>query len=286
MSKKVEAIPKGFTPRVIVLGLIFSIIMIWLGTDVYFKTGAFVFFNPWPYSHTVGAQIVEAVTFLTFVVVLSSLLGKSFKLSPQEYTVLLTILLLAAMPVGPYIAHWTMNLVIGSHKMGITEYVSKFMPGFWTPPAEVAENYFVSGPTPWGTLLPYLITWIIVWTIWGYFNTSFSLLWRRSFVDIEKLPFPYASVGGEFILMATDSEPPSLMKIKEYTGKAFWIAFVIGFLLYLPLAIRLAVPWFPVPVMKGSAYLRNWWMINFYDELKGIAPWLLGPYGLYPKLRR
>lgn len=278
-TKKVE-IAKGLTPRAIVWSLILSIIMVWLCTQVYFTTGAFSFFNPWPYSHTVGAQIVETVGLLTLVVLLTSLLGKTFRLTPQELTVIMTACLIAAMPVGPYVAHWTMNFALGANKPGIAEAVAHLVPKIWVPPAEATTNYLIGGPVPWDILAPYLVTWIIAWTLWGYLNIAFSLLWRRSVIDIEKLPFPYAVAGVEFINIATGEDKPKFLNIKEYVGKSFWVSFIIGFFAYLPLAIRIAIPWFPVPVMKGSAYLRNWWMINFYDELKGLAPW--APWAIWP----
>lgn len=274
MSSTSIEVPRGLTLRAIVVSFIFAIIMIWLSTQVYFATGAFSFFNPWPYSHTVGAQIVEVSGFLILLAFILQLFGKKFGFTPQEYVIITTALLLAATPVGPYVAHWTMNVAIGSRKTGIVEAVGDLVPSIWTPPASTVSSYLIGGPVPWGDLLPYIIIWIVGWTLWGYLNLSLSLLWRRAYIDIEKLPFPYATPAVEFIQTFSGERKWKIDK------KWFYIVFLLGLLSYIPLAIRIWIPYFPVPVMKGSAYLRNWWFVNFYDELKGVAPW--APWAIWP----
>lgn len=267
-------VSSGISVRSIITSIIFAIIMVWLSTQVYFTTGAFSFFNPWPYSHTVGAEIVEVVGFLILLHFILQLLGKKLKFTPQEYLVITSALLLSAAPIGPYVAHWTMNVAIGSRKTGIIESVGNLVPSIWTPPKSTVLPYLIGGSVPWNTLLPYLIVWIIGWTLWGYLNLSLSLLMRRFFIEIENLPFPYATPATEFILTFTGQKKLNVSK------KWFYIIFILGLISYLPLAIRIWIPYFPVPVMKGSAYMRNWWFINFYDYLKGVAPW--APWAMWP----
>jgi len=67
----------------------------------------------------------------------------------------------------------------------------EFVPWFMAPPGEITEQLTLGGvPIPWGDWIPSLLYWWIQQILMGIFMLSIATIFRRQYIDIEKVPFP------------------------------------------------------------------------------------------------
>lgn len=115
------------------------------------------------------------------------------------------------------------------------------IPWFMAPPRSIAEQIIHGGlPVPWIDWLPSIIFWWFFAVVNGLFFLSINLIFRRQWVDIEKLPFPHTMLAYGFIDQAF--RPKSGEK---RLSAIFLLGLLAGFLFQFPLFMATIFPWFP-----------------------------------------
>ncbi|MEM1557235.1 MAG: DUF6785 family protein [Thermoproteota archaeon] len=110
----------------------------------------------------------------------------------------------------------------------------------WGPSLEVARLQLKGGAlVPWGEYMPALLGWILLALLWWLFIISLMSIYRRQWMDVEALPYPASYTGSELIL--------DLSKAEERKGRRMLLLIggLIGFLIFLPQALKNVFPWFP-----------------------------------------
>jgi hypothetical protein len=97
-----------------------------------------------------------------------------------------------------------------------------------------------SVPTNWIEWGPIVFVISLLYISFFFFASSISLIFRRSWIDIEKIPFPIVLSGYEFLkVVQTDSE-------KSYgSKKSLLIGVLLGFVFMVPVFMTKTFPWFP-----------------------------------------
>ncbi|MEM2848771.1 MAG: DUF6785 family protein [Candidatus Bathyarchaeia archaeon] len=122
-----------------------------------------------------------------------------------------------------------------------------YMPYFWAPETETINSMLLGGKEfPIFKLTPSIIFWICL-TVSSYiFFMGSALVFRDSFLEIEKLSFPHTQVYLELTPYS------SMRRFSKGTFKAGLLFILI---LQVPYVIRQAVPWFPVvPINWGQVF--------------------------------
>ncbi len=120
----------------------------------------------------------------------------------------------------------------------------QFWPSFWAPSSEVVQQIISGGqPIAWGAWLPNILYWGSLFAAFGVFTATLSNIFRRTWIDIEKLPFPQVMVGYEIIsrFASSDGERTLLQRL----GRPFLLGTIVGIIVQFPLFMTYAFPWFP-----------------------------------------
>ncbi|RLI25703.1 hypothetical protein DRO57_03305 [Candidatus Bathyarchaeota archaeon] len=110
------------------------------------------------------------------------------------------------------------------------------IPDFMAPPPEVCKVLATGGPIDWSAwATPIMWFWLHNITM-GLFMLSVATLFRRLWIDVEKVPFPQTLVAYEL----------ARNNLRERGwGKLFIIGVVIGLAFQIPVTFTGIFPWFP-----------------------------------------
>ncbi len=215
-----EIVTKGMTPRAIAIGLALCIIftVYWsLETmNTTYGTWGHSFagsdFGFWAPKGGFGSWTYNLQAFLPFffATVIVALLPRKYRLSPHESLVVL------AMSVAPAF---------------VTTYIAMGGPQFWIwaamkegggPQLKEFLNPVLYGPATVVVSSLALIFWVFTMNL-------FALLWKRQWVDVERLSIPMASIPLVMIdQVGSETERPKIL------NKFLWIGFVVGLLYAIP----------------------------------------------------
>ena len=115
-----------------------------------------------------------------------------------------------------------------------------YVPQFALPPAEIVRLVTIGGtPVPWAEWFPSILFWWITYSIGSIFYISIAAILRRSFVEIEKVPFPHVMILHNVIttLSRTDHRPK--------LSRQFLLGIALGLIFNFPLLLGQLFPWFP-----------------------------------------
>lgn len=122
-----------------------------------------------------------------------------------------------------------------------TEPVRSLMQSWWwVPPYEAVENMISGGyATDWAVWLPTVFLWSAYYLVFFFLSSSIMLLFRRRWIDIERVPFPHVMASYETIKRVGHST--------ETAGKGKWflIGLVIGLLFSFQIMFTSLFPWWP-----------------------------------------
>jgi len=228
MSEEKEYV-SGFTPKVIVSGIILSIILgLYMMSIPILGTPA-----DWPifgYPSGIGAA-TDGLWVIAVIVI--ALVSFGLKFSRQEVTCLFTIILISELGLVFYV------ITLGpaayfNHVPAIRNMILRDASTLIYPNNPAAYTVWLTADAPFN------------WDLWGIplvFTTLFLLtthlfvmflmtLVRRLYIDVEAIPFPLAAPKDEMIGLtqpeSAESKTPRLFK-----DKLFWIGFIPTFLLSL-----------------------------------------------------
>ena len=141
------------------------------------------------------------------------------------------------------------------------------MPTFMCPPYDVVMRLANGGPIDWGAWAT-PIAWFWVYNItMGIFMLSVATLFRRLWIDIERVPFPHALVAYE--LAKSDAS-------ERGWSKFFIIGVIIGLAFQIPVTLTGIFPWFPD--LYGVKYRTCGHLTRWFggDEPMGAIPGMMG----------
>jgi hypothetical protein len=161
---------------------------------------------------------------------------KRLNLSPRTLTYLYTAGLVASFNLGfgfrDYIVQFSRHRLFDT--LGLLNV-------WWEPPVSVIQTMLMgNAPTDWITWGPITFVFNLLLISFFFFASSIVLIFRRSWLDVERIPFPLSLVGHELIkIMQTDSDG-------GYAGKRpFSIGLLLGFIFVVPIFMNRTFPWFP-----------------------------------------
>ncbi len=242
---------KGLTKRALILGTIAAI----LGPMIASYFMSLGLSNTSEYAWTVAGPFT-VFAFIIPVYLLLSYLAPRLKIHPYEMVVIysmlaisMTISILPSWVIGIH-----MNAVFDETVRTTTLGGGAYMPSLWAPPYD-PEVYGVVGgilpettgyflpfrpfrviplgrPVPWGAWIVPITYYIVLFVAIGLFQFFLFMIFRNRFIDVEKLPFPYAQAGMELLKAGGIG---SSKKSERILGlPPFWLGALIGFAFYLP----------------------------------------------------
>jgi hypothetical protein len=205
--------------------------------------------NPPGWSATMGTVIIcysalTALPFISFWFV--NLLGRfSFfkkRISPITLTWLYTTTLCLSFYLGyPHSTNPCTNygVFIGNRILSPPEETVRLIPWFMAPPVDVARQSLYGGvPTPWADIMPMIIFWWIFSAVYGILMVSIATLFRKHWIDVEKVPFPHALAAHELLVRTLPER-----RVK-FSGP-FLIGIILGVVTLIPTMLIGLFPWFP-----------------------------------------
>lgn len=112
-------------------------------------------------------------------------------------------------------------------------------PDFFAPERSVAELAVRGGVgVPWSSLMPTILFWWIQSVLFTLFMVSIANIFRRRWVDVERVPFPVVVAAHSILANVSQSRTGARRRY-------FLIGVVLGFLLQIVIALTGIFPWFP-----------------------------------------
>ena len=137
---------------------------------------------------------------------------------------------------------WDIGLLLAT--VATPEYVMRYVPEFVAVPKDVAELLIAGtgdvGALPWHILFPAFLWHSLIVAIFAGVSIGLVSIFRREWVDVERLPFPQVAV-----VYASMSGLENIGK-REWPGRLpFILGFITGILTGIPLSGITLFPWFP-----------------------------------------
>ncbi|MEM2293856.1 MAG: DUF6785 family protein [Candidatus Bathyarchaeia archaeon] len=279
-----ERLVKGLTVKVIVTWLVlhiifFTIINIYgkglLRTHTYItatRTGI-PWYPPWGFY----------LLFLLIVIPISYSIMKRLPFSSQELAILFGLMVIS---LDTAIIMDTMSVGLWYRFIPQSAAVpSEFIPPFFAPPSKTTVEGMLLGKSsvPWGELMPFIAYWTAYFI--GIFAFSIFLMeiFRKKFIEIDKLSYPAVMPSFEIIRMATtisSSESkglPTLFDIKQ--NKWFWIGFfTLGLAFGIPSVLAYTFPELGIPPFACAGRFPIYPLADFFAtnpwHIAGDARWV------------
>jgi len=111
----------------------------------------------------------------------------------------------------------------------------------------------------WGAWFPAMIWWGTFVAASGLFALGWGVVWRRRWIDVEKVPFPHTQVA-----ISVVDKIGGTKSLKERLGLPFVVAILLGIAFQIPLLLQYMFPWFPDiygwrtnTCLMGTAYIDS-----------------------------
>jgi hypothetical protein len=121
----------------------------------------------------------------------------------------------------------------------------RYVPSIMAPPADICLQFMTGKnlPIPWDVWLPRIVFWWFWYTMPVLFLMSIDTLFRRHWIDVERLPVPHTLIAYEAIVQTTSTvHTPSSERV---TLSPFFIGLILGAVFNVPLVMIKFFPWFP-----------------------------------------
>lgn len=243
---------------------------------------------------------------LFIIIAAIQLIHKKLHLTAQEWTIVFAITaMIWPMLFWVGVFTWAAGLIhfVPAVKFEDWGKVIDYVPDLWIPKdPEVAVAYYEAKDVTWiapgipAITVPYADAWapsVTMWVLFGVFiallTYGLSLIFKRVFVDIEKLPFPCVYPNLYVVQLVSTPAKPAESGVRGliWSRKAlwFWIGFIASFLIEflrndgygLPFILR-EMPYsgFDLDVNftgAGKAYIPlMWWNFAFTFGLALLFP--------------
>ncbi|MGC9086072.1 MAG: DUF6785 family protein [Thermoproteota archaeon] len=261
MSEK-KILPVGFTFRVILLSIILGIIGIlaniatWWGLGI---TSEPIFVG------RVGLSIYPPYGFI-FVLILASILLKTYGLTPEEIAVVSSIAFFVA--DSPFVIGVFLQYIFAGTYLAKTDprfaTLLSYYPSFWTPGLGkydiIAPAWLGRAAAPFAELAPYLIFWMFITILWCLMMMFQAAIFRLWTIRKEKLPFPVMIPINEMLVRQREGRFLSTIK-----STPFLTGFLLGSLVGLLGALNYIYKFTTVFYVFGHFYLP--WLIDLLASI-------------------
>jgi hypothetical protein len=189
---------KGLTSKALIVAIIIAAIMIPIAiTSVSYNLGGIgqtrsgeglLFWAFWP---------LLAGAILTSV-------GKKFRLSPSELAVIYTIIMIMG-TVPNLTGRAVMPSVVGARGFGAARqwYIDNMSP-LWGPLDQATlDVLWTGGALDWGAWTIPIMWWILFFISGHMFLLFWTAILRKQFIEVESVPYPWATPYTELVNMAT-----------------------------------------------------------------------------------
>ncbi|MGQ9514668.1 MAG: DUF6785 family protein, partial [Thermoproteota archaeon] len=118
----------------------------------------------------------------------------------------------------------------------------KYFPSYMAPSKGViTDMIYGSAFTPIIEWIPSLIFWSIFQWIFSLFSISMAMVLRKSWLDVEKLPFPHTQIMYTFVSKVSGKQE----SIQSRVGMPLIVGILIGLVVQVPIFMTFIFPWFP-----------------------------------------
>ena len=249
-EKKAE---KALTASTIIVGLIMSLLactLVQVGVIFFTPGGWYKWYGDlaWNFS-----GIPSAALFILFCSLLLKLIAPALKIDHRKLTIIYVMIMASVVcSTGLGYPLYVLAMWAGIRIHPTLAYWEEagFVPG-WVPSDEAMEMLTVGGQSvPWGewtTAIVVLGTWVLLsWLL----LSSINIIFRKQWIDVERLEFPMGMLSANFIQYASDPK-----RADQFTKvKRFFIGFILSFLFFSQFWIALLAPWFPNLTSTWSAW--------------------------------
>lgn len=170
---------------------------------------------------------------------------------------------------------WQIVSIVGErYSFPVTS--NEYVPLFLAPSLEVVQKFRVGGyAVPWADYAPMIIWWWLVTTLPALFAMSLSVIFRKRWTDVEKVPFPQTMVAHNLMTgLYGGSEKPLWIKL-------FSVGVILGFAVQIPIFMASVFPWFPdIYGWRTNTCRMGSTQVTADSPLAGIAG--LTTWGKYP----
>ena len=119
----------------------------------------------------------------------------------------------------------------------------QLFPTFVAPAPAYCEPLITGGVgVPWGVWAPVIVFWWLYLYAVGLLFTAAATIFRKDWIDVERIPFQQAMILYELIKRMPTAEKP---KTKISLGSPFSIGVILGIVFNLPILLSYLFPWFP-----------------------------------------
>lgn len=136
----------------------------------------------------------------------------------------------------PLSAYWVTNMGNWISQRYVYPEFDWVMPNWMVPPLDIVKVTVAGGQIQWASWLPSILFFWIFQIVFSMFGLSLATVFRKQWIDVEKVPFPQAQIANGIMERTT-----GLSRMK----KPFAIGVLVGLVAQLPITLALIFPWFP-----------------------------------------
>jgi hypothetical protein len=235
--------------------------IVWLD---FLPSGLFSYYN---WGSILCVMNLTSLPFLSFLVIF---LLKAVGLKGRINFTVLTYIYTVAMTCSWYVSTWCpfeWSDIIASRHMA-SDWSARYVPWFMAPPEDITRQILTGHvPIPWAEWIPSIVYHWLLFVLLGSFYISVATLFRRHWIDVEKVPFPHAILAYELLKRIPDGGKP----LKERLGFPFMLGIVLGLAFQIPVFMASMFPWFPDVYGWRTQCLSGQWYVTPDNPLTAIA---------------
>ena len=278
MSSEEKVVRKGITIKSLVLGgIIMAISYLFLFYSFHPRVaGANYWFNHYFVYFGLRWSYPWETFFFPMVIIMSllALLSRKLRVTPQEWTIVYAIVSMVVPTIfwwGVWI--WNMNPLCGTSRF---KSILEYCPSIWIPKDYDILAKFYESRNPWEFTIPYagswtvpIITWILFYIFSGIWLYALALIFRKRFIEVEKLPYPGVIPSITIVNFASTPVSETSRRSILWSKKArlFWIGFLIG-------------------VFYAFFYIQDWWPYWFFKKPPFTIKGDISFQGKFPPFQR
>ncbi|MEM2169553.1 MAG: DUF6785 family protein [Candidatus Bathyarchaeia archaeon] len=241
-----ERVERVLTPRFLAALVVLSVVWGVVGTlgpvsmwiyPLYFQMGTM-----WHIGITNGPIMLSAILFLILA------LAPTFRLNMGQLAVLYAWVAMASLAAS---LEFPVNLVgaqfvARTQPFAIERGVSALWPTIWSPPAEFLEPIKTGGAAvPWVQWAGPIAFWLLFFISMFMFTASNAIIWRRRWVEIDRIAFPAARVALTLFESAQRTTQQEVEKELSLKRKIILAALAGSFIFNLPWVLYVPFRWLP-----------------------------------------
>lgn len=220
-----------------------------------------------------NTSIHSLVLSFAFVSLIGILLTKA-KIDPRKYALIYSTILVSTIYACQFGYPMTSLTTVAQFRMSAALPVNygPYLP-WWVPPYEVAVGMTTGGVSvPWAAWTAPLL---FLWTgavIWYFLWASLFNVFRRQWIEIEKMDFVWATAHTNVILNIAPKEDQRTSPRFFLLRKRFLVGLIIGAIFELQMALHIMLPWFPAVTAAWEAWPWVAWHPGTLDFGVAIGP--------------